>query len=314
MSTSASTSSSPFDYWIRRCNNGLDSISVSGSKYTPFVVGHDVVGYLDRSFASEHLGRFPDVFSTDGDGSTVRLHERVEAVDDLEARSEIVQGVLRQLRDEGVITGWRDELYPVLTSFEQPPVLLIERAASVYFGIKAYGVHVNGYVRRADGTMDMWVARRSKSKPTWPNRLDHIVAGGQPHGISPTDNVIKECGEEAGIPESLAKKAVAVGAVSYCSEYEYGLKRDVLFCYDLELPEEFEPVAVDGEVETFYRMPIDEVIEVVKRRHEDHGDETYKDNCNLVVIDFLVRHGLIGPETPGFLGIVRGLRPAGELR
>ena len=42
---------------------------------------------------------------------------------------------------------------------------------------------------------------------------DHIVAGGQPHGISPFDNVIKECEEEASIPLELAQLAKSVGAV-----------------------------------------------------------------------------------------------------
>ncbi len=299
--------SNPFMYWIDKCNNGLANID----KYAPFRIQGETVGYVARTFASEHLGKFPDVFSCDG--GEVRLAEYLEEDMNLKERSDVVQKALMQLRDEGVIAGWRDELYPVLTSFEAAPVLLMERAASVYFGIKAYGVHVNGYVEREDGGMDMWVARRARSKPTWPGRLDHIVAGGQPHGISPTDNVVKECGEEAGIDETLAKKAVPVGAVSYCSEYSYGLKRDVLFCYDLRLPDAFVPVAVDGEVDDFCRMPMEQVIDVVKRRVEEHGDDTYKDNCNLVVIDFLVRHGLIGPETAGYLDIIRGLRPGQEL-
>ena len=280
-------------------------------KYVPFRIKGVTVGYLDPTFASAQLGRFSDVFVCDTE--EVRLHTDVEAIADLNARSDVVQDALRQLRDEGIITGWRDELYPVLTSFEAPPVLLMERAASVHFGIKAYGVHVNGYVTRADGGMDMWVARRSKDKPTWPGRLDHIVAGGQPHGISPTENVVKECQEEAGIDEALARRAVPVGAVSYCSEYAYGLKRDVLYCYDLHLPDTFVPSAVDGEVDEFYRMPVEDIINVVKRRTEEHGDDTYKDNCNLVVIDFLVRHGLITPETPNYLDIIRGLRPSQEL-
>ena len=37
------------------------------------------------------------------------------------------------------------------------------------------------------------------------------------------------------------------------------------------------------------------------------GDD-YKDNCNLVVLDFLVRHGALSPDTPGYLDVVRGLR------
>lgn len=40
---------------------------------------------------------------------------------------------------------------------------------------------------------------------------DHIVAGGQPYGISPIDNVIKECEEEASIPIELAKLAKPTG-------------------------------------------------------------------------------------------------------
>jgi hypothetical protein len=37
---------------------------------------------------------------------------------------------------------------------------------------------VNGYVEQ-DGELSMWVARRSKQKPTWPGLLDHMAAGGQ---------------------------------------------------------------------------------------------------------------------------------------
>lgn len=39
----------------------------------------------------------------------------------------------------------------------------------------------------------------------------------QPHGISCIDNVVKECEEEASIPQELARRARAVGAVSYTS-------------------------------------------------------------------------------------------------
>jgi isopentenyldiphosphate isomerase len=36
-----------------------------------------------------------------------------------------------------------------------------------------------GYVVAPDGTKKLWVARRSRTKQTWPGKLDHIVAGGQ---------------------------------------------------------------------------------------------------------------------------------------
>jgi len=42
-------------------------------------------------------------------------------------------------------------------------------------------VHINGFVE-TDAGLELWVARRSKDKPTWPGKLDHIVAGGQVRG------------------------------------------------------------------------------------------------------------------------------------
>jgi hypothetical protein len=48
------------------------------------------------------------------------------------------------MRDAGAIRGWRDELYPLGAAFDAPPSLLVERAAAPYFGMRSYGVHVNG--------------------------------------------------------------------------------------------------------------------------------------------------------------------------
>lgn len=45
------------------------------------------------------------------------------------------------------------------------------------------GVHINGYITLPDGSKELWVAKRSSNKPTWPGKLDHIAAGGQPHGL-----------------------------------------------------------------------------------------------------------------------------------
>lgn len=71
-----------------------------------------------------------------------------------------------------MITGWRDELLPVVDSFSDDPVLLLERAAIPLFGFKAYGVHINGFVRD-DKTKKimLWVAKRSKTKSTFPGHF-----------------------------------------------------------------------------------------------------------------------------------------------
>lgn len=52
---------------------------------------------------------------------------------------------MQQLKQQGAIDGWRDELYPITTAFDQAPLAVVERAAAVYMGIKSYGVHLNGY-------------------------------------------------------------------------------------------------------------------------------------------------------------------------
>jgi len=192
-------------------------------------------------------------------------------------------------------------LYPVTHSWGGPAPLLMERAAVPYFGIRGFGVHLNGFVRGRNG-LRMWVARRSSSKPTSPGKLDQLVAGGQPAGIGLKRNLVKECAEEAGIPASLADQATAVGAVTYALGTPVGFRPDVLFTFDLELPVEFLPVNTDGEVAEFYLWPMGRVLEVLR------DTERFKFNCALVAIDFAIRHGFIPPDHPDYVEIVHGLR------
>ena len=60
--------------------------------------------------------------------------------------------------------------------------------------------------------------------------------------------MVKECEEEASVPHELAQRARSVGAVSYATVSDAGYKPDVLFCYDLRLPDSFVPKPMDGEV------------------------------------------------------------------
>lgn len=265
------------------------------ARFRPFVVAGRRVGWVRHALA-ERLAAFRDVFAVSA--AEVRLLDRL---DDFESRSAAVERVVRALEDDKIVRGRRDEYYPVGTSFAAPPLLQMERAAIPHFGVRAYGVHMNGFIRRPDG-LHMWIGRRAKNKPTYPNMLDNTVAGGQPIAIGLMENLIKECAEEASIPESLASRAHAVGAITYCVEAPDGLKPDVQFCYDLELPADFTPVNEDGEIDHFMLWPIARVAEIVRDTRE------FKFNCNLVIIDFLVRHGVIPPEHPDYLDIVKGLR------
>ncbi|CAG9466874.1 unnamed protein product [Pedinophyceae sp. YPF-701] len=283
--------------YIQRCrevNNVIDAKSEILASLISFRVDGHEVGHMRKDFADAVSQRAPDVFVKEG-AEVVTLHNGLGTAQE---RTEAVNRVMQDLRGT-FITGWRSEMFPVSLGFGQEPLFLVERAAAAWFGIKAYGVHVNGFVRDSEGGMHVWVARRSKTKPTWPGMLDHIVAGGQPYGISPRENVIKECQEEAGIPQDLAATARPAGCVTYEMSVDEGLKRDALFVYDLELPASFQPIPTDGEVEAFELWPVEKVAEVVRTTKE------YKPNCCLVIIDFLVRHGYITPEAgPGYVELI----------
>lgn len=272
-------------YAVNQCNP---------NHFKSFIIADQKLGFVKHSFA-EILTRWQTVFKVDK--GSVSLSP---ALTTAAARSEAVAKVLYTLREEGMVPGWRDEYYPVNSSFGQPPYLVMERAAVPLFGIRAYGIHLNGFVR--DGhDIKMWVAQRSPSKPTAPGKLDQLVAGGQPVGMRLQDNVLKECWEEAGIPANIACQAKPVGAISYCRETSQGLRPDVIFAFDLELPAHFMPVNKDGEVAAFFLWPMEKVIATVQH------STAFKANCALVVIHFLIRHGFVDPEHPDYLTILKNL-------
>ncbi len=275
----------------------LDDVTrFTPSAYRPFVVAGHTVGRVRHAFADPVLASYPDVFSVAPDAVTLRADLKTPA-----ARTDAVAEVLADLRAQGRIDGWRDEPYPVSTGFYDDPLLTIERAAAVLFGTMGYGVNLNGYVRR-DDDIYMWIAKRVATKPVEPGKLDHTVAGGQPHGISVTENLIKECWEEAAIPRHVAARAVPVGTMSYLTERSEGLRHSVFFNFDLALDPDFTPTSTDGEVEAFYLWPMDDVLERVRATND------FKFDVPVALTDFAVRHGLLGPDDPDYIAVCEALR------
>jgi thiamine pyrophosphokinase len=189
----------------------------------------------------------------------------------------------------------RDEAFDVRATPDGPVLARMDRGALPAFGILSQGVHVNGFVRRPDG-VHLWVGWRSRHKPVAPGQMDNIVAGGIPAGLSPEECLVKEAAEEASLPAELAARAVPAGRVAYVMANEEGLRRDVLHCFDLELPDGVVPRPQDDEVERFELRPAAEVL----REVTDGG--RVKFNVNLVLIDFFLRHGLLD----GLDGALRG--------
>ena len=215
-----------------------------------------------------------------------------------ESRTESVNRIMANLRDQGIVRGWREEDYPVRKSFYEETLFGVERAAASLLGIMEYGVHINGIVTSDDGTPKMWIGRRAADKSKYPGMLDHIVAGGQPVGLSLLENVVKECKEEAGVPEEITLAGLqATGAISYetYSERNDHVTRCVLFCYDLHLPADFVPVPVDGEVQDFFLWDVDQI----KASMDPEFSDPIKPNCYPVIIDYLMRCGHFASDTKG---------------
>ena len=275
---------------IRRCNNA------DLAQFEPWFVGPHRAGFVHRDFAASTL---PASGLFQRSGSAWHLDSRLDTP---QKRTTEIHAFLLALRAAGHFNGlWREERYAVAPQDGAPFLMEMERSAVPWFGVRAGGPHMTGYVRRADG-LHIWVPRRSYEKPTFPGQLDNTVAGGQPAGLGLHENLVKECGEEASIPPELARQAKAVSLVGYWNQSGQQLKPDVMTCFDLELPEDFTPRANDGEVHSFELWPVQRVFETVRDTVE------FKYNCNLVLIDFFVRHGMLSADDPDFIPIVAGLR------
>lgn len=274
---------------ISACN------SYNPAEYLPFVLDGIRYGSVRRDIAAG-LRHHDDLLTVTSDHVTLP-----DLLRDFSSRSNALDQLVDRLVAAGEIREKQGELYPVALGFHGSPACALDRKLVPMFGIRAYGVHMNGFVRTSTG-LELWVGKRSADKAVAPGKLDNLVAGGQPLGLSAADNLVKECAEEADIPEALARRAVPVSAINYKMAYEHGLRDDVLFVYDLELDGAFTPRNTDGELETFFRWPVSRVAATVRETDE------FKFNVNLVIIDFLIRHGLIGPDDADYLDLAQGLR------
>lgn len=233
----------------------------------------DVAGWLARPIAVALAG-MPGIEAS-ADGVTL-------------ADAAALDGIVRALAGQGILR-LRGEAFDVRATPDGPVLATIDRGALPKFGILAVGVHVNGLVRGPDGVR-LWVGYRARDKHLDPGKLDHVVAGGVAAGMTPEQTLVKEAGEEAGIPPDLAARAVPVATIGYAMEREEGLRRDLLHCYDLDLPADFVPHPTDGEVERFELWPIERALAEVR------AGDSFKFNVNLVLIDLFLRLGLLPGE------------------
>ena len=263
-------------------------------RFVPFTVAGTQVGWLTAERAAALLGH-TDVFQMAGTG--VAIHQRLTTP---AARSRAIAALVPELVKTGLFRKPRGELYAVRNHWSDRPAFNIDRALVPGFGVRAYGVHVNGVVHKPNG-LHLWIGTRAKDMKVEPGKLDNMVAGGQPAGLGLMDNLVKECGEEAHIKPKLARTARPTGTITYAFQSPEGLRTDTLFCYDLAMPAT-PKLRPSEELAGYELMPVAKVLKTVRTTTR------FKFNVNLVIIDFAIRQGLITPENePDFERIVAGL-------
>jgi 8-oxo-dGTP pyrophosphatase MutT (NUDIX family) len=261
----------------------IDARRFDARAHQPFWIDGQRVGWI-RATDVPLLVRWPDVF--DIDDTRVTLSSRFDTVD---LRSAALGAVIGALAADGRIPGWRDETYAIRNAFDAPPLAYIERAASRFFGTMTYAVHLNGVVEYGDRAPQMWIARRSDTKATDPGMLDNVVAGGIGWGFGIEATIIKECWEEAGIPEEIAACATAGRTAHVLQSLPEGTQAEQIFIYDLALPADFAPRNQDGEVGEHRLARIDEVA-----RWIEEGAMTV--DASLATLDCLLRRRWIDEE------------------
>ena len=245
----------------------------------PFLIDGVLVG----SVATAHIDAlqvWPHEFRVDDGGVHLIAAERDAAL----ARTNAA------LREQGLIVAWRNETYAIVERLGAPPLALIERAASRFWGTLTFGAHANGYVADASGRpTHLWIARRSAHKATDPGKLDNLIGGGVPFGQTPFEALVREGFEEAGLDAELMRGATRGNVIELACDIAEGFMHEQLHSFDLRLPAGLTPINQDGEVAELRCVPIDEAIALAA------GDATTID-ASLVTLDFALRHRLLSTD------------------
>lgn len=268
-------------------------------RYLPMSLGEHAIGWVRREQAG-CLRAWPGLFDISDREIQLRLADQP-------ALSAALAQVAQALAGEGVIRGWRGETHAIRAhgggNAGRAAVLFhLERAAMRFFGLTSSAAHLNGFFLQ-DENPRVWIARRAASKSIDPGMLDNLVGGGVSSGQDAWQALLRECGEEAGIPLALARNARPAGVLSVCQEVPEGLNREMLHVYDLALPADFAPRNTDGEVSEFLLLDARALLERIAR-----GELTVE--AGLVAADFALRHGLLQDGDGKIGAAVEACRPA----
>ena len=177
-------------------------------------------------------------------------------------RSAQLQTVLLSARDQGLLTGWRNERFSFWHADcrspepQRPAILSVERSGFRWLGMLSHAVHVNGFL--PDGRL--WCARRALSKATDPGLLDNVTAGGLPSGETVRDCLQRELAEEAGLLSLDGHQLQEAGSLRTARQEVQGWHDEIVHVFNLTLAHDFVPCNQDGEVSEFLCLSPQQVL------------------------------------------------------
>lgn len=179
-----------------------------------------------------------------------------------------LQAWARQLKQAGLLPGWRGEPISIFGARPDAPLFSIERALLRPLGMLLRTVQVNVFTCER-GELRLWSARRSAHKAVDPGLFDSLVAGGIGQHETPMEALFREAAEEAGLPASLSRRAMPSGimdSTSVCQDDRAPvLHRERMHVFDLQVPVHFVPTHPDQETESAALLDQDTLLAQIRQ-------------------------------------------------
>ncbi|CUA81775.1 NUDIX domain [Gulbenkiania indica] len=243
--------------------------------FTPLSIRGQTLGLVNATWRARLLADPAGLFQETPDGLACT------AGGDYATLSRTLHEMAVGWRDAGWLNGWRNENFTAFGA-DGTPLFELERAAFRPLGLLSRAVHLNGLTRAGDGSVRMWVGRRSPDKAVDPNRMDNLMGGGIAAGETLEVALEREGWEEAGIPAERLELLQPVGRILAQRPVQRGLHREWLYVFDLWLQAHERPANQDGEVAEHVCLTLPEVEALIV-------EERFMIDAALVTIDCLCR-------------------------
>jgi isopentenyldiphosphate isomerase len=179
----------------------------------------------------------------------------------------VLEQIALALRDDHRLPRWRDELLAVVSD-DGTTLGVIERATMRPLGLHMAATHLVG--QRSDGRY--WLQQRAFDKDTDPGLWDTLaggLVGTELRGVRQRENLKlatqRESWEEAGIPAMLLQEMKSLSTSRINRLVSEGHMVQDNFAFLAQLPDDYEPKNLDGEVEKFAHFSRAEVIRMIEQ-------------------------------------------------